>query len=89
MAFYRSDLISRRGYSGFGGIWDTLTGGAGSVLTSYGQLQQQQGAASQAQKDLATAVSAQGDSNMTLILGAAAVGLVAIMLLKKKKPAAQ
>ena len=35
MAYTRSNLISRRGYSGFGDFWDDLTGAAGAVVTGF------------------------------------------------------
>lgn len=91
MAYQRNDLVSRAGYSGtagMGDIWDTITGAAGSVLKFYGQEQQAQGAAAaqqQANRDLQAALLArQGISTSTLLIGGAAVGLIALILLRKK-----
>jgi hypothetical protein len=89
MAYERNDLVSRAGYSGVGDIWDTITGAAGSVLKFYGTEQQAQGAAAasqQANRDLQAALLArQGISTSTLLIGGAAVGIVALILLRKKK----
>lgn len=89
MAYERNNLVSRSGYSGVGDIWDTITGAAGSVLKFYGTEQQAQGAAAasqQANRDLQAALLArQGISTSTLLIGGAAVGLVALILLRKKK----
>jgi len=89
MAYERNDLVSRPGYSGFGDIWDTITGAAGSVVKFYGAEQQAQGAAAasaQANKDLTAALAARsgGISTETLVIGAAAVGLVAFLVMRKK-----
>jgi hypothetical protein len=89
MAYERNDLVSRPGYSGVGDIWDTITGAAGSVLKFYGTEQQAQGAAAasqQANRDLQAALLArQGISTSTLLIGGAAVGIVALILLRRKK----
>lgn len=82
MAYSRNTLISRRGYSsqsGFGDIWDSITGAAGSVLKFYGTGQQAVGAAAATQqqnKDLTAALLArQGISTTTIVIGGAlAVG---------------
>lgn len=89
MAYERNNLVSRPGYSGFGDIWDSITGAAGGVLKFYGAEQQAQGAAAasaQANKDLTAALAARGGgiSTETLLIGGAAVGLVAFIMLRKK-----
>jgi hypothetical protein len=88
MAYMRNDLIARRGYSGVGDIWDTITGAAGSVLKFYGTEQQAQGAAAataQANRDLTAALMAQQGPGMGTILLLGGVGVVAYLLLSKKK----
>lgn len=89
MAYTRNDLVSRAGYSGVGDWWDSITEAGGAVLKFYGQEQQAQGAASasqQANRDLTAALLArQGISTETLLIGAAGIGLVAFLLLRKKK----
>jgi hypothetical protein len=89
MAYERNNLVSRAGYSGVGDFWDTITDAAGSVLKIYGTEQQAQGAAAasqQANRDLQAALLArQGISTSTLLIGGAAVGIVALILLRKKK----
>lgn len=89
MAYTRNDMVSRAGYSGVGDVWDSITGAAGSVLKFYGSEQAAQGAAAataQANRDLTAALSArQGISTETLLIGGAAVGIVALLLLRKKK----
>lgn len=93
MAYVKNTLVSRRGYSGFGGTLSDIGGalkdiGSGA-LSFYGTQQQAVGAAAQAQatnKDLAAALSAQqGIGTGTILIGALAVGGLALFLLKKKK----
>lgn len=89
MAYERNTLVSRAGYSGFGGILDDITGAAGSVLKFYGTEQQAQGAAAaaaQTNRDLAAAMAAnQGIGTGTILLGALAVGAVVLIMHKKKQ----
>lgn len=88
MAYMRNDLIARRGYSGMGDVWDTITGAAGSVLKFYGAEQQAQGAAAataQANRDLTAALMAQQGPSMGTILLIGGAGLAAFLLLRKKK----
>jgi hypothetical protein len=90
MAYIRSNLISRQGYSGLGDTWDDITGAAAAVVTGFGKEQQAVGAQAQAAQQnqiLANALAAQsgGISTTTLMLVGAA-GLAAYMLMKKKKP---
>lgn len=98
MPYIRSNLISRRGYSGAGGLAGTLSdiGGAlkdvaGGAVNFYGASQQAVGAAAASQatnRDLAAALAAkQGPGFGTILIGAAAVGGIAYFLLRKKKPA--
>ena len=81
-------LISRPGYSGFGDIWDSISGAAGSIVKAYGQSQQAAGAAAasaQTNRDLAAALAAQRSGpDMTTIMLLGGAGLVAFMLLRKK-----
>lgn len=91
MAYTRSNLISRRGYSGFGDFWDDLTGAAGAVVTGFGKEQQAVGAQQQAAAQnqiLANALAAQsgGISTSTLMIGGIAVFAAFMLLHKKKKP---
>lgn len=85
MAYSSNTLIARAGYSGIGDWWDTITGGVGKVLQVYSTEQQAQGASAQAQRDIMAAMQAQQSSPMTTILLVGGVGLVAYMLLRKKK----
>ncbi len=95
MAYERNNLISRPGYSGYspgrppmGDLWDTISGAAGGVLKIYGQQQQAAGAAAaaaQTNRDLATALSARQGIDMSTILLLGGAGLVAMLLLRKKK----
>ncbi|HMG24175.1 MAG TPA: hypothetical protein VK607_22730 [Kofleriaceae bacterium] len=88
MAYERNNLVSRAGYSGMGGVWDTLTDIGGGVLKVYGAQQQATGAAAAsatANRDLTAALAAQqGISTSTLLIGGLAVGAVALILLRKK-----
>ena len=92
MAYQRSTLISRRGYAGVAGmgdVWDSITGAAGSVLSFWGKEQQAVGAqaqATQTNRDLTAALSAQsgGIGTDTIMIGAAAA-VAAFLLLRKKK----
>jgi hypothetical protein len=86
MAYMRNDLIARTGYSGVGGVLDTILSDAGSVLSIYGSTQQAQGAAAQSSRDLQAALAAQSGSSTTtiLLIGGLAVGA---FLLLRKKPA--
>lgn len=84
MAYQRNNLISRPGYSGFGDIWDTLTGAAGGVLKVYGASQQAQGAAAASNADLQAALAAQQGPGMGTILLLGALGVGAFLLLRKK-----
>jgi len=80
----RVQLVSRRGYSGFGDIGDFFK----SILTSYGQSQQAAGALTQAQLDAQRqAALAQGGFDMTDAILLGGVGLAAYFLLFKKKSA--
>jgi conjugal transfer/entry exclusion protein len=92
MAYVKDTLISRRGYSGFGGTLSDIGGafkdiGAGA-LTFYGQSQQAQGAAMAAQatnRDLAAALAAQQGPGLGTILLVGGAAVAAIFLFKKKK----
>jgi hypothetical protein len=84
MPYVKDTLISRAGYSGFGSTWDDILGGVGSVLRFYGSGQRQAGAADQANRDLQTALNAQGISTSTLVIGGAAVAAIAFILLRRK-----
>jgi hypothetical protein len=88
MAYIPNNMVVRTGYSGVGDIWDTITGAAGSVVKFYGAEQQATGAAAasqQANRDLTAALAArQGISTSTLVIGGAAVGLIALLYLRKK-----
>ena len=87
MAYTKSNLISRAGYSGVGDIWDTLSGIGGSVVKFYGSQQQAVGAATataQQNKDLTAALLArQGIGTETLLIGGG-LALAAYLLLRKK-----
>lgn len=87
-----TELIARRGYSDMGGISDVLTkigsaikGGAGAALDFYGQTQQQAGAATALQ---AQAMAQQRGGTPSWVLPVVAiggVGLVAYMLMGRKR----
>ena len=88
MAYQRSNLISRPGYSGMDGLWDDITGAAGKVFGAWGAQQQAVGAqqqAAQQNRDLTNAIAAQqGISTSTIVIGAGAV-LIGYLLLRKKR----
>jgi LPXTG-motif cell wall-anchored protein len=85
MAYARNNLVSRSGYSGVGGVWDTITDAAGGVLKAYNSQQQAAGAA-KANQDLTAALLArQGISTSTLLIGGLAIGAVALLVMRKKK----
>lgn len=86
MAYTRNNLISRAGYSGVGDVWDTISGAAGSVVKVFSAEQQAAGAAAQSQRDLQAAMLGQQGMGAGTILLLGGVGLVAFMLLRKKKP---
>ncbi len=89
MAFFRSNLISRQGYSGMGGLMDDISGAVGAVVNFYGREQQAVGAqaqAAQSNRDLTAALAAQGGGISTetiVIFGGVAVA--AYLMLRKKK----
>jgi len=89
MAYIRSNLISRQGYSGLGDVWDDITGAAGAVVTGFGKEQQAVGAQAQAAQQnqiLANALASQGGISTTTLVLLGAAGFAAYMLMKKKKP---
>ena len=89
MAYMRNNLISRAGYSGdpgMGGILDDLASVGGSVLKFYGTQQAAAGAAQQSNADLNAALAAQQGIGAGTILLLGGVGVVAFLMLRKKKP---
>ncbi len=88
----KNTLISRRGYSGLSGFFDTVGDALKGALTFYGDSRAAQGAAS-----ATTAITpagtpvvvppAPGISTTTLVVGGAAVLGVGYLLLRKKKAA--
>jgi hypothetical protein len=90
MAYTKSNLISRAGYSdgdGMGDVWDSITGAAGSVLKFYGSQQQAVGAATataQQNKDLTAALMSRQGIGMETILLVGGLGLAAFLLLRKR-----
>ena len=97
MAYFDTNLISRRGYGGrpMGDFWDDLVSGTKSVvggaLDFYGKTQQQAGAnaALSAQNtQLTAALAAQQQSrgmDPTTLLLIGGVGVVAAVLILRKK----
>jgi LPXTG-motif cell wall-anchored protein len=85
MAYQRNDLVSRAGYSGMGSWWDTVTGVLGTGLKAYGNQQQAEGAAAQANRDLQAALAAQQGTSTTTILLIGGAALAAVLLLRKKR----
>ncbi len=92
MAYIRNNLVSRAGYSGVGGTTGDIGGflkdvGSGA-LSFYGSQQQAVGAAAQSNRDLQTALLAQGGGiGMGTVAVVGGLGVVAYLLLRKKKPA--
>lgn len=85
----KSTLISRRGYSGLSGFTDTVGDILGGAINFFGKQQQAIGAA-QASQQLAQqqlAMQNQGPDTTTLLIGAAAIGGIAYLFLRKKKAA--
>jgi hypothetical protein len=94
MAYIRDTLVSRAGYSGVGGTLSDIGGAikdiGGGALSFYGSQQQAVGAAQQAaatNRDLAAALAAKSGPGMGTLLLVGGAGLVAFMLLRKKKAA--
>jgi hypothetical protein len=87
MAYFRSNMISRQGYSGMGGVVDTIAAIPGDILGFYGKEQQAVGAQQQANTDLQNALNAQQTSPTTIVL-IAGVAVVALLLFRKKAKAA-
>jgi len=85
MAFVKSNLISRPGYSGMGGVLDTIGGVAGSVVNWFGANQRAAGAQAQQAADLQAAYAAQQGPSTTTILLIGGIGLLAFMMMKKRK----
>jgi hypothetical protein len=90
----KNSLVSRAGYSGvlgraLGAWTDTVKDIFGGALNFYGAQQKAQGAAQQAQSDLAVATRGGGGLGLSLetlvLLGG--VGTAAYFLLRKKKAA--
>lgn len=98
MAYTRTTLISRPVESAYGGVeealgdvWDTIKGGAGSVLDFFGSGLKAQGAAEALQQQAAAQAAAQaqarqggGISTTTLLVGGAVVAGVLVLALRKK-----
>lgn len=88
MAYARNNLVSRAGYAGLGGFWDTIESIAGGTVKVYGAAEQAAGAAAataQQNQDLAAALAAnQGIGTGTIMLLAVA-GFGAYLLLRKPK----
>jgi LPXTG-motif cell wall-anchored protein len=91
MAYTKDTLISRHGYSGFGTWTDTIGDIGKGALNFFGAQQRAAGAQealTQTNRDLIAAQQAQADSGpstTTLLIGAAAIGGLAYLLLRKKK----
>lgn len=89
MAYFRNNLVSRPGYSGVNGWTDTAGDILKGAVSFFGAQQKAAGAQealTQANKDLIAAQAAQsGPSTTVIVAGAAAVGLLAFVLLRKKK----
>lgn len=85
MAFIRSNMISRSGYSGFGGIWDTITGAAGGVVNWWDTQQRGIGAQQQSAADYQAALAAQQGPGIGTVLLIGGGALVMFALMKKKK----
>lgn len=88
MAYFRNNLVSRAGYGGMGGFFDTVGDIAKGAVTFFGSQQRAAGASdalTQANKDLIAAQAAQGPSTTVIVGGLAVVGLAAFLLLRKKK----
>ncbi len=78
-------LISRKGYSGFGGWVDTVGDALKGAITFYGDSRAAQGAASVQTPVVPVAPADTGISTTTLVVGGLALAGVAVLLLKKKK----
>lgn len=90
MAYIPNTLISRRAYSGTGDWYDDIANVAGSALKVYGAGQQAQGAAAasqQANRDILAAMQAQSGIGIGTVALLGGVGVLAFLLLRRKKPA--
>lgn len=90
MAYMRDKIISRPGYSGFGSWTDTIGDIAKGAVNFFGAQQRAAGAQEALQQSnqqliAAQAAQSQGPSTTVLVAGAAGVGLIAYLLLRKKK----
>lgn len=89
----RTALVSRRGYSSIGGLWDDVKDGlkkaGGAALDFYGENAKAQGAATALEsqnREMAAALAARsspGVSTNTLLIGGIAVAGLAVLLLRK------
>lgn len=89
MAYIKNTLISRPGYSGVGGWTDTVGDILKGAVSAFGAQQRAAGGQEALQQALAQQQAAQASSGgidtTTLVVGVGAVGLVAYLLLRKKK----
>ena len=84
MPYMRNNLIARPGYSGVGDWWDSISSAAGTALSTYGSIQQAQGAAQQANRDILAAMQAQQGPGIGTILLIGGGVLAAVLLMRKK-----
>lgn len=97
MAYHRKTTLVRRRVpttmgavnEALGSFWDDVKGAASAAFGVVTAQSAAQAASNQAQKDLQAAVAAQnkGIDTTTLVVGAAAVGALALVLLRRKKKA--
>ncbi|HEY4266755.1 MAG TPA: hypothetical protein VGM94_01055 [Galbitalea sp.] len=83
--FVKSNLISRPGYSGMGGILDTIGSAVGGVVNWFGTTQRTIGAQQQQAADLQAAYAAQQGPSTTTIILIGGIGVLAFMMMKKRK----
>ncbi len=81
----QTTLIARPIRSGMGGVLDSIESLGSKVLNFYGQGQQAQGAANVLTAQNQALAAQQAGPSMTTILLFGALGIGAVMLLKKKK----
>lgn len=92
MAYRTTNLIVRptnAGYSNLSGVWDTITGFGKNVLTAYGDQKKAEGAAAvnTASGTIVPGVTPGYDTgpSMGTVVVIGALGIGAILLLKKKR----
>jgi hypothetical protein len=79
----KTTLVARAGYSGVGGVWDSIKGAGSSVLSSVNKYYQDKGAA-EYYKNQPPATSS-GMPDWLLPVGLVAGGLGVIWFLKRRK----